>query len=47
MRNFISPIPIVVTDDPPMPLTAHAEMGQSMKKSDFSGEIWTVIPVSM
>ena len=46
MRNLISPIPIAVTDDPPMPLTACTEMGQSVRKSDFSGEKWMVAPVS-
>ena len=41
----MSPIPMAATEEPPTPFTAHAEMGQSVRKSDFSGEIWTVAPV--
>ena len=36
MHSLISPIPMAVTEDPPTPLTAHAEIGQSMTKSDLS-----------
>ena len=45
IHNLMSPIPMAATEEPPTPFTAHAEMGQSVRKSDFSGEIWTVTPV--
>lgn len=46
MHNFISLIPMVVMEDPPTPLTVCAEISQRVMKSDFSGEIWMVAPVS-
>jgi len=35
----MSPIPMAVTGEPPTPFTVGAEIGQSIRKSDFSGEI--------
>jgi hypothetical protein len=40
------PMPIAVIDEPPMPLTDRAIVGLRVRKSDLSGEMWTVAPVS-
>jgi hypothetical protein len=46
MERSIDPMPVAKMLEPPKPLTGRGGIGVQVRKSERSGEMWTVAPVS-
>ena len=46
MERSIEPMPVAKMLEPPKPLTGRGGIAVQVRKSEHSGEMWTVAPVS-